>query len=72
MLDARILKITIYKTIFRRTAMSVGPVRSTKASQKKIRKIRIWIKSITNLKYTSLPLEIVKFLASCWKYFEGV
>jgi len=52
--------------------MSVSPVRSTKVSQKKIRKIRILIKSITNLKYTSLPLEIVKFLASCWKYFEGV
>ena len=43
--------------------MSVSPVRSIKVSQKKIRKIRILIKSITNLKYNitikiSLGVEI--------------
>lgn len=41
-------------------------------SQRRIRKVGIWIESMTNLKYTSLPMEIVKPLASYWKYFQNV
>lgn len=46
--------------------------RQRKESQRKTRKVGIWMESMTNLKYTSLTLEILKSLASYWKYFQNV